>query len=306
MPRVQVSISLPYLLKLSSGLYQVKVGPQYRELEINEPAPVLLSSRGTFTGESGMVVGQATMPPLQRKTIVSIVDNQPETDNPEEQARLNGRQAHQLLSLTNSLLRCYRAMTRNSDITELSRAEASPFRFRVLAEADEAHAWEEELSFESSPPKVLSEPSETITERVRALLASGSEPEVADLFLLDAERATHEGRFREAVLFCWSTIDSTFNREYDKLVDSKLDNEWAEAREFFKGVDFPLKKKMSAALYLVSGRSLFREPGDLWQRLSSSYNKRNGIIHRGESATEDDARRALEVALNVVKIMSTL
>ena len=82
----------------------------------------------------------------------------------------------------------------------------------------------------------------------------------------------------EAVLFCWSTIDSTFNREYDKLVDSKLDNEWAEAREFFKGVDFPLKKKMSAALYLVSGRSLFREPGDLWQRLSSSYNKRNGII----------------------------
>src|SRR5271157_4429262 len=261
MPRVQVSISLPYLLKLSSGLYQVKVGPQYRELEINEPAPVLLSSRGTFTGESGMVVGQATMPPLQRKTIVSIVDNQPETDNPEEQARLNGRQAHQLLSLTNSLLRCYRAMTRNSDITELSRAEASPFRFRVFIEADQAQAWEEELSFESSPPKVLSVPSETITERVRALLASGSEPEVADLFLLDAERATHEGRFREAVLFCWST---------------------------------------------VSGRSLFREPGDLWQRLSSSYNKRNGIIHRGESATEDDARRALEVALNVVKIMNAL
>jgi hypothetical protein len=175
-----------------------------------------------------------------------------------------------------------------------------------LAEADQAQAWEEELSFESSPPKVLSEPSETITERVRTLLASGSEPEVADLFLLDAERAIHEGRFREAVLFCWSTIDSTFNREYDKLVDSKLDNEWAEAREFFKGVDFPLKKKMSAALYLVSGRSLFREPDDLWQRLSNSYNKRNGIIHRGESATEDDARRALEVALNVVKIMGAL
>ncbi len=37
-----------------------------------------------------------------------------------------------------------------------------------------------------------------------------------------------------------------------------------------------------------------------------SYNKRNGIIHRGDSATEDDARRALEVALNVVKIMGNL
>jgi len=79
----------------------VRVGPQYRELEINEPAPVLLSSRGTFTGGPVIVVGQATMPPLQRKTIVAIIDDQPETENPEEQGRLNGRQAHQLLSLTN-------------------------------------------------------------------------------------------------------------------------------------------------------------------------------------------------------------
>jgi hypothetical protein len=64
-----------------------------------------------------------------------------------------------------------------------------------------------------------------------------------------------------------------------------------------------LKNKMSAALYLVSGRSLFRESGDLWQRLSNSYNKRNGIIHRGESAQEDDARQALDVARRIVEIM---
>jgi hypothetical protein len=152
----------------------------------------------------------------------------------------------------------------------------------------------------------LSEPTETITDRVRSMLAFGGEPEVADLFLLDTERAIHEGRFREAVLFCWSTIDSTFNRVYDKLVDAKLDHEWAEAREFFKGVDFPLKKKMSAALFLVSGKSLFREPENLWQRLSHSYNKRNGIIHRGETANEDDALQALEVARNVVRIMGAL
>jgi hypothetical protein len=63
---------------------------------------------------------------------------------------------------------------------------------------------------------------------------------------------------------------------------------------------------MSAALYLVSGRSLFRESKDLWEQLSISYNKRNGIIHRGENATEDDARRALAVGRRVVEIMSTL
>jgi hypothetical protein len=67
-----------------------------------------------------------------------------------------------------------------------------------------------------------------------------------------------------------------------------------------------LRNKMSAALYLVSGRSLFREPGDFWQNLSTSYNKRNGIIHRGENADENDARMALEVARRVVEIMGEL
>jgi hypothetical protein len=37
-----------------------------------------------------------------------------------------------------------------------------------------------------------------------------------------------------------------------------------------------------------------------------SYNKRNGIIHRGESGTEDDARRAIDVARCIVEIMSAL
>ena len=40
--------------------------------------------------------------------------------------------------------------------------------------------------------------------------------------------------------------------------------------------------------------------------LSISFNKRNGIIHRGESATEDDARRALDVARRIVEIMSRI
>ena len=185
-------------------------------------------------------------------------------------------------------------------------AGASPFRFLVISEAATTPNWESELSYPFDPPKALSQRSPTISVRVRALLASGNEPEVSILFLLDGENSLHEGRFREAVLFAWSTIDSTFNRKYDELVDSKLGEEWAEARDFFKGVDFGLRKKLSAALYLVSGRSLFRESGDLWQQLSISYNKRNGIVHRGESATEDDARRAIDVARRVVEIMSAL
>jgi hypothetical protein len=129
---------------------------------------------------------------------------------------------------------------------------------------------------------------------------------VAELFLLDAERALYQGRFRETVLFCWSTIDSVFNRKYDALIDIVLAGEWAESRRFFTGVDFGLKNKMTAALYLLAQRSLFREPGNFWERLRVSYDKRNGIIHRGENATEDEARQAIDVAQRVVAIMNAI
>lgn len=283
MPRVQASTLLPYLLKLKSGLYAT--GRAGWDLEVGNPA---------FN------------PDVPPQTMTSITVEQRDTEEPGEQRQLNSRQADQLLSLTNRLLRVYRAVTHDSTITELSRAGASPFRFRVESTATNPSAWESELAYPADLPKKLAKRIPTISKLVSELFASGIEPEVTDILLLDAERALHEGRFREAVLFCWSTIDSTFNRKYDELVDAKLGEEWTEAREFFKGVDFGLKKKMSAALYLVSGRSLFRESGDLWQQLSFSYNKRNGIIHRGENATEDDARRALEVARRVVEIMSKL
>ena len=67
---------------------------------------------------------------------------------------------------------------------------------------------------------------------------------LADLFLLDA-KGVHQGRFRETVLFCWSTIDSVFNRRYGAFVDAALLDEWGEARDFFKGLDFKLRNKMS-------------------------------------------------------------
>ena len=137
---------------------------------------------------------------------------------------MNARQADRLLRLTNRLLRGYRRITRDATITELSRAEASPFRFPVVSKAANPTALGSLSSsttadlHENSPHSApRPSPSESAT-----MLASGNEPEVADLFLLDAERAIHEGRFREAVLFCWSTIDSTFSRKYDDLVDSKL------------------------------------------------------------------------------------
>ena len=116
-------------------------------------------------------------------------------------------------------------------------------------------------------------------------------------------KGVHQGRFRETVLFCWSTIDSVFNRRYGALVDAALLDEWGEARDFFKGLDFKLRNKMMPGMHLVANRSLFREPGDFWQRLSASYSKRNAIIHRGENASEDEATQAVAVARQIVRIM---
>jgi hypothetical protein len=220
MPRVRASISLPYVLKIRGGVYPS--GQLGHALELEEPK---------------------LFPGIRPGTTISITADQRDTENPGEQGRLNFKHADLLLSLANRFLRAYRAVTKDSAINELSRAAASPFQFRVDADGAAQVAWEAELRFPSDPPKKLAQRKQITTKRVGELFASGAEPDVANLFLLDAERAIHEGRFREAVLFCWSTIDSTFSRRYDELVDAKLGEEWAEAREFFKGVDFGLRKK---------------------------------------------------------------
>jgi hypothetical protein len=304
MPRVRASIELPYHLKLEDGSYLT--GHQGRELEVHQSSPL-----GDVASTIGpLLVGPVSGRPLPSdqpyRTIVSLMETISDTEDREEQFHSNRRLADRLLLHTNRLLRSYRAFTRDATITELSRAEASPFRFVVLTDGADPISWESELVYRSTPPEALVQPPEMITEHIRELMASGREPEVADLFLLDAELAIHEGRFREAVLFCWSTIDATFNRKYDRLVEAKLAGEWKEGRDFFTGLDFRMRNKMSAGLFLLTGRSFFREPGDFWERLSKSYSRRNGIIHRGDGADEVDARMALEVARRVVEIMGEL
>lgn len=278
MPRVRATLWLPYRLKLQASTFPT--GRRGLELEVGETDA--------------------------RNTAVSFMRDQPDTEDPADQSRLNDRHAEQLLNFTNRLLRCYRAITRDATITDLSLEQVGRFEFQIVSGGADGSVWEAELVFEFHPPTVPVQSPRKITKRVRELLAADREPDVADLFLLDAEQAIYEGRFREAVLFCWSTIDSTFNRKYDALIDERLANEWSASRDFFKSVDFGLKNKMSAALYLISERSLFRESDDLWQKLSTSYNKRNGIIHRGESADEADSRQALDIARRISDFMSAL
>lgn len=279
MPELQVNVVLPYYLRLAAGNYQTDhVGPVLR---VFTPSP----REGT----------------LPRTAVQARFDVDESTDLDEIQ-RQRVRCGEQLLRRVNLLLRWYRCVSRQADITELTRAQISPFRFESPG-AGLAAEWTAPLEYEAAGPQPAVLTREQTTRAIRDGLASGNDPDVADLFLLDAERALHEGRFRESVLFCWSTIDSVFNRRYDVLVDTALLGEWSEARDFFKSLDFKLRNKMSAGMHIVAHRSLFREPGDFWQRLSTSYTKRNAIIHRGENANEDEATQAVAVARQMLRIM---
>ncbi len=179
----------------------------------------------------------------------------------------------------------------------------SPFQFEAVGPAPPAE-WTAPLVYEGAGPQPAVLTLAQTTQAVRAGLAGGNDPDVADLFLLDAERALHHGRFRETVLFCWSTIDSVFNRRYDALVDVALAGEWGDARAFFKRLDFGLRNKMSVGMRVVANRSFHAEPEPFWERMSNSYGKRNKIIHEGQNATEDEAMQAIEVARRIVQIVS--
>jgi hypothetical protein len=237
-------------------------------------------------------------------TQVSLVfDADPQADNDERQ-RVAARRAQDLLRHSNLLLRWYRTVATQAAVLEVTRVQLSPIRFVIERDSGGSALYHDELNFEPPIRQALHLPLLELEARVREGVTGGREPAVADLFLLDAEAAKDGGRFREAVLFSWSTIDSVFNTAYDILVAEKLGTERKESREFLQGKagEIPLKVKMTAMLHLVVGRSLFSD-GARWQQLSDSYVCRNGIIHAGRTANEAEAEQALAVARWVVEFM---
>ena len=282
MPQVRVSIVLPYLLRLPDGIYQTGA----------EGGTIDLTERYMPGGDS---LGA-------KHTSVSAAFDASNSLQPEQQFEVQKKEFERLLRRTNRLLRWYRSKTRQAAVVELTRSQASPPTF---VETETGLAWGIPLLVESDPPLLPASFNITrVAKSVRKGLAGAADPEVASLFLLDAEQARRDGRFREAVLFCWSTIDTTFNTKYERLIDQVLVNEWSEGKKWLKATDFGMKNKMSAVLYLVAGRSLFREPAGFWDSLSKSYTKRNRIIHAGETAQEEDAETALLVAHRVVELMA--
>jgi hypothetical protein len=286
MPVISVGFRVPYSLRITSTKFQTSPNGDTIQLYYREPV-----------GESPNCFVNADF----------------ECDHVDDLAkRLEAKEdyARRLLMRTNRLLRWYRAVTQNAEILELTRAQASPFVFSLSdvgpSETWDTRMWNEPLEYADNPLLPREHTIEDIIDGIHRGLISYTDPKVEVLFLLDVERAIQGGRFREAVLLCWSTIDSVFNRVYDRFVDAKLAGEWSGASDALKGRDLGLRTKMTAGLKLIAGRSLFDEPNDFWTRLSRSYSQRNDSIHRGTNANEEDARAALGVARETVAVMKSI
>jgi hypothetical protein len=250
MPELQVSVVLPYYIRLAAG--------EYPTAQIGDVVQIFAPNR--LEGASP-------------RTPVCARFNPDDSEAPEEIQKRRARCGEQLLRRINRLLRWYRSVSRRADITELTRAQISPFRFEAISGAPPAE-WTAPLEYVAAGPQPAALDLELTTQAVRIGLAGGNDPDVAALFLLDAESSLHQGRFRETVLFCWSTIDSVFNRKYDTLVDAALAGDPSDARKLFKDLEFGLKNKMSIGMRVVANRSLHGEPDGLWEKVSNSYGKK--------------------------------
>jgi hypothetical protein len=278
--RVRATSRLPYLLRLADG--------EYGDLRLSRVV------QDDDHGRAGLAYSEVAL----------SFDAEPDA-NTDERQRIAARKAQEMLLATNRLLRWYRATTNLASVLEVTQVQLSPFRFVIeVPLPDGPSVYHDELSFEPPIRHGTQVPVAELERRVREGVTGGGEPAVAELFLLDAEAAKDTGRFREAVLFSWSTIDSVFNSAYDALVKTRLAGERSDSRDFLQGKagEIPLKVKMTAMLRLLSGRSLFADQ-TRWQALQESYQRRNGIIHSGDSATETDATQALGVARWVVDFM---
>ena len=172
---IQVSLVLPYLLRLPNGVYPTGAEGG------------MLSLREQYVAEQNT-----------KRTVVSAEFDAPAFLDLKPQFALKSREAEALLKRTNRLIRWYRAETRQAAVVEVTKAQASPF---VFAEKDTKLTWGDELPFEASAPILPTTQSiKSVARAVKKGLASKNDPEVSRLFFSMPNR--HFGTDVFAKPFC--------------------------------------------------------------------------------------------------------
>ena len=286
MANVRISIHLPYLVVLPPGEY---------------PTPGV---GGSVCLADGLVTNPNGA--SEARSEVSSVFDPSDAAGSDTQARKRQSEADLLLRRVNRLLRWYRVVTGHAAVIELTRAQASPFRFAVDGTGA---TWGGDAALEyeaASLPLLAKDSCANFGDAVRQGLAGRKDPDVAALNVLDARYALSVGRFRESVLLCWAAIDSTFVRKFKGLVAARLKDHWKEGHDFLNGPNVGLRQKMTVGLLLLNCPPLHTRPENFWNKLSESYDLRNKIIHEGQVAQERDAEEAIKVAQEIVQIVAEL
>jgi hypothetical protein len=268
---VTVEVALPYHLVLTSG--------RYGEIEVTNEDPNTLATRVTLTFNTD---GEGL---------------------PSEQERW----AEELLAATNRLLRWYRFLDHSPAVTEVAMEELEgPFQFRD----EQGRPWglsdgtyTRWAQPQDQPPLLH---SEEISTKVQAVLAAGKTLDVWHILVVDAELALAEGRYREAVLFCWSAIESCLGKRFNEAA-KRLDGLNSTERESVTGHNIDLVNRMTAGFHLVTGESLHTALGsEGWAKRRVSYKARNEIIHKGSEATREQAEQSIDFARQLIKAVEGL
>lgn len=283
---IRVSIRLPYLLALPGGNYKTpSVGGSVR-----------LTKR-SITNTDGTP---------EARTDASTTFKAFPGGTASDQERQRHTEAEKLLRRVNHLLRWYRVKTGQATIIELTKAQAGAFHFRSTR-SGVGLVGDPELTYQAAAFPVLASGNlARMGAALRTELSRKSEPDAAELNVLDARYSLSVGRFRESVLLCWAAIDSTFVRKFKGLVSARLKGRWKEGYDFLNGPNLGLRQKMTFGLLLLNCPSMHSQPDNFWDELSESYKLRNKIIHEGQVAQESDAELAIKVAQGIVRIVASL
>jgi len=285
---VRMQILLPYSIAILDGEYEVYAARRIRTIRFSHPEYI------TYEAEPVKEILECEGKSLALMDFTTDVDISLIQNVMNEFARC----ANITLTTVNRLVAWYRIQTRRHYITELVLPQVE---FALLNVVEPVRRDLRLYRYKELRPvnEILSnEEMEVLKQNVSNL----KPPPLEDLLLLDAEDALSQHRYKECVLICWSAIESIF----DPLIRVKLKERlpdigfdigqagWNIERDlwFFTRLDILPK--------LLADFSFKELPDNFWNRLQSSRNIRNQVVHEGGDVEEDDAANTLAVTRDFV------
>jgi len=289
---VRMQILLPYSIAILDGEYEIYAARHLRTLRFSHPEYI------TYEAEAVREILEC-----EGKSLASM-DFTTDVDISQIQNVMNefARCANITLTTVNRLVAWYRAQTKRHYITELVLPQVEFALFSVV----EPVRRDLRLYRYKEPRPVNEILSDEEMEVLKQNVSNPQPPPLEELLLLDAEEALSQHRYKECILICWSAIESIF----DPLIRAKLKERLPDIGFDIGQAGWNIERdlwfftRLDVLPRLLADFSFKGLPDDFWNRLQSSRNVRNQVVHEGEDVEEDDAANTLAVTrefVNAVK-----